>query len=43
MIAAGLPIAKSGGGERRRDGTLRPATFYEVTGPSPQRSLFDAA
>lgn len=43
MIAAGFPIAKSGGRERRRDGTLRPATFYEVTGPSPQRSLFDAA
>jgi hypothetical protein len=43
MIAAGLPIAKSVGRERRRDGTLRQATFYEVTGPSPQRSLFDAA
>jgi hypothetical protein len=42
MIAAGIPIAKSKGHEPRRDGTLRPATFYEVTGPSPQRSLFDA-
>jgi hypothetical protein len=43
MISAGLPIAKCKGHERRRNGTLRPATFYEVTGPSPQRSLFDAA
>ena len=43
MIDAGLPIAKSRGHERRRDGTLRAAKFYEVTGPSPQRSLFEAA
>lgn len=43
MIDAGLPVLKSKGREPRRDGSLRLATFYEVTGPSPQRGLFDAA
>ena len=43
LVELGVPLLRVNGREPRRDGTLRPARFYEVNGLAPQPDLFETA